>query len=121
MKSLTVSILIILGVFWLFYALFMPPTMAKGYETYAIVFEANLKNWASEKVAEGKLTESDVQEIFPENGSLSSGGEIRYGNLREMVSGIVESSAPPAWPSAILVVVGLMAAFRLKVRGGENQ
>ncbi len=75
--------------------------------------EANLKGWASGKVSEGKLTESDVQEIFPENYSLRFGGENLNKNFREMVEHIAQSSAPPIWPGVAIVSVGVIAAFRL--------
>jgi len=71
-------------------------------------FERDLKSWATDKVAEGKLTESDVKEIFPEGYALNLGGEVPDRDFRSMIDDISQLSAPPIWPGYILLSVGLL-------------
>lgn len=113
MKALLATTLIFLGGIWLFYATVVPVVMSTRAMSHAMQLEANLKGWASDKVLEGKLTEGDVREIFPENYSLRFGGENPNRNFREMVEHISRSSAPPIWPGIFLVVLGIIVAFRL--------
>jgi hypothetical protein len=113
MKALLATILIFLGGIWLFYATVVPVMMSTRAMSHVMQLEANLKRWASEKVSEGKLTEDDVREIFPENYSLRFGGENPNRSFREMVEHISRSSAPPIWPGVILVALGVIVAFRL--------
>ncbi len=113
MKKIIVTTLILLGGIWLFYATIVPSVMRNRALSDAMQLEANLKGWASGKVAEGKLTESDVREIFPGSYSLRFGGENPSRNFREMVERNAQSSAPPIWPGVVIVSVAVITAFRL--------
>src|SRR5690606_26043717 len=74
----------------------------------AMQLEANLKAWATQKVSEGKLVESDVEELFPEGYSLRFGGEHPTQNFREMIDHIAISSAPPVWPGCFMIAIGIL-------------
>ena len=80
--------------------------------SHAMQLETELKNWADEKISQGKLTQDDVQEIFPDDYSLRFGGESPTKNFREMMEHVAVSSAPPIWPFFIIAGVGIVAAFR---------
>ena len=79
--------------------------------------ELNLKNWMDEKVSEGRLQESDVNQIFPENYSLRFGGENPSRNFRQMIAEISKSSAPPTWPGVASILIGCIGA---KTRGNKK-
>jgi hypothetical protein len=112
MKALMVVTLILSGIVWLFYATMIPSMMRTRALSDAMQLEADLKRWAVEKVWEGKLDESDVQEIFPEQYALRFGGEHPDKNFREMIEHIAQSSAPPVWPGAFMILVGIIAGIR---------
>lgn len=73
----------------------------------ALQLEADLKRWLAEKVSEGKLDESDVQELFPQD-SLRFGGEHKNRNFLEMIDHIAQSSAPPVWPGEFMIGIGIL-------------
>jgi hypothetical protein len=106
MKGLMSATLIILGALWVFYATIIPAMMRTRALSDAMQLEANLKRWTSEKVYDGTLQESDVREIFPEGYALRFGGENPNKSFREMILDIARSSAPPAWPGVLSVLIG---------------
>ena len=77
----------------------------------AMQLEANLKGWAAEKVSEGKLDESDLQDLFPEGYSLRFGGEHPSRSFREMIDHIAVSSAPPVWPGWFMIAIGIIGVI----------
>ena len=113
MKALTVSTLIIFGGVWLYYTMFLASVARTSAMSDAMQLEADLIRWADDKIAEGKLKERDALEIFPKNNSLRFGGENPRRNFREMIEHTALISTPPLWPGVILVVVGVVGAFRL--------
>lgn len=113
MKALIVATLILIGGIWLFYATIVPTAARTGAISNAMALENELAGWASAKVAEGKLTRKDIQEIFSENYALRLGGESSTKNFRVMIEDIAESSVPPVWPGIILIVIGAVTAVLL--------
>lgn len=111
MKTLMIITLIVLGMLWVFFASAFPMAMRVGATSDAMQLERDLNVWATEKVAEGKLSESDVEEIFTEGYSLILGGERKDRNFREMIGHIAVSSAPPAWPGLVMILIGLLGAI----------
>ena len=71
----------------------------------AMQMEADLQRWAT-----GKVSESELIEIFPENYSLIFGGESKNRNFRRMIEEIAVSSAPPVWPGVASLLIGLAGA-----------
>ncbi len=98
--------LMTLGATWIFHATIIPTVMRTRAMSDAMQLEANLKAWTSEKVLDGKLQEDDVGEIFPQGYSLRFGGESPNKNFRKMISDISQSSAPPAWPGVLSILIG---------------
>ena len=70
-----------------------------------MAMEADLQIWAT-----GKVSESELIEIFPEDYSLIFGGESRNRNFRKMIEEIAVSSAPPVWPGVASLLIGLAGA-----------
>jgi hypothetical protein len=111
MKTLMILTLILLGGVWLFCASAVPMAMRTRAMSDAMQLESNLKGWATEKVSEGKLDESDLQDLFPEGYSLRFGGEHPSRNFREMIDHIAVSSAPPAWPGLFMIAIGIIGGI----------
>lgn len=106
MKALIIAAQILIGGIWLFYATIVPSAARTGAISDAMALENELAGWASGKVVEGKLTGSDIREIFSEDYALRLGGESPQKNFHEMIGDIAGSSAPPIWPGIILIVIG---------------
>jgi|GEM_PF-2299741 len=106
MKILMAASLILLGAFWILYATITPEVMKTRAMSDAMQLEANLKAWMTGKIHEGKLQESDIGEIFPEDYSLRFGGENPGKSFRQMISDISQSGAPPAWPGLFSILIG---------------
>jgi hypothetical protein len=106
MKALIIAAQILLGGIWLFYATIAPSAARTGAISDAMALENELAGWALGKVVEGKLTSSDIQEIFSEDYALRLGGESPKKNFHEMIEDIAGLSAPPIWPGIILIVIG---------------
>ena len=100
--------LIVSGVLWFFFATAKPMAMRVAATSDGAQFERDLKDWATNKVGEGKLTKSDVEELFPEGYALSLGGEVPDRDFRSMIGDISQLSAPPILPSYFLIFVGLL-------------
>lgn len=115
MKKLTVPTLILLGLYWVFFATIIPKVMGTRATSDAASFQASLHNWMLGKIEEGNLNESDLKDLFPDGySSLRVGGEKKNENHFQMIERISQSSAPPVWPGFISILVGLTAAFNLK-------
>lgn len=106
MKALMSTTLIVFGTIWVYYATIVPSMMRTRAVSNAMQLEANLKKWTTKKVLDGRLQDSDVQEIFLEGYALQFGGENPNKNFREMISDIARSSAPPIWPGVLSVLIG---------------
>lgn len=106
-----IATLILMGGIWLLCATAVPFAMRTRAMSDAFQLEADLKGWADGKVWEGKLKESDVQELFPQNYSLRFGGELPTRNFREMIDHIAQSSAPPEWPGLLMIGVGILGTI----------
>lgn len=76
MKTLMIMTLIVSSVLWFFFSTATSMAMRVAATSDGMQFESDLKRWATDKVAEGKLTERNVKEIFPEGYALSLGGEV---------------------------------------------
>lgn len=111
MKTLMIATLILFGGFWLLYGTVASTAMRMRAMSDAMSLETHLKAWAAEKVSDGKLAGSDVEELFPEGDSLRFGGERPGRNFREMIDDIVVSSAPPVWPAWIMIAIGILGAI----------
>ena len=106
MKALIIAAQILVGGIWMFYATIGPAKARTGATSDAMALENDLAGWASRKVVEGKLTNSDIREIFSEDYALRLGGEKSRKNFHDMIENISVSSAPPIWPGIILIVIG---------------
>jgi hypothetical protein len=93
MKALMSATLITFGAIWIFHATLVPSVMRNRAASNAMGLETNLKRWTSEKVYDGKLQDSDVLEIFPEESALRFGGENPNKNFREMIEVVPENGA----------------------------
>jgi hypothetical protein len=102
MKILMQATLIFFGVIWSYYATLNPRTMQIRAMSDASQMEADLNRWAT-----GKVSESDLLEIFPEKNSLRFGGENKHRNYRTMIQEVAVSSAPPIWPGITSMLMGL--------------
>ncbi|MBK1884704.1 hypothetical protein JIN85_19995 [Luteolibacter pohnpeiensis] len=111
MKMLMAATLVLFGAFWLFNATINRTVVRTNAISNAMQLEADLKKWAITKVDGGRLRESDVIEIFPEEYSLRFGGESRNRNFREMVSDIAQSGVPPLWPGVLVLLIGCLGAY----------
>ena len=98
--------LVLLGTIWLYYATINATMMRTRAMSDAMQMEADLKGWAM-----GKVSESELLDIFPENYSLRFGGEIKNRSFRMMIEEIAVSSAPPVWPGVASILIGLVGAF----------
>lgn len=115
MKVLMSVTLILLGILWIYCAIFVPYVMHARAMSDAMHFEAALNSWAAGKVNDGKLQPSDIEEIFPEGRSLLIGGENANQNFEEMVENIAQSCAPADWPGILSVLIGaagVVSCFR---------
>ena len=126
MKALIIATQILIGGIWLFYATIVPSAARTGAISEGMALENELAGWASRKVVEGKLTSSDIQEIFSDDYALRLGGESPKKNFREMIVDIAGSSAPPIWPGIILIVIGgvssvLLPSTPIRKRMAENK
>lgn len=102
--------LILLGGIWLHYATINPSIMRTRAMGDAAQLEMNLQRWAAGNISEGKLSENDVKEIFPDGYTLVFGGGNPNKDFREMIGDIAQSSAPPVWPGVVSIVLGFIGA-----------
>ena len=104
--------LVLSAIIWIVYVTVGLKVARMAAMSEAMQVEANLKSWASAKVSQGKLNESDVREVFPENESLRFGGEQPGRSFRQMIDHIAQSGAPPLWPGVLMGAVGLVGILR---------
>jgi hypothetical protein len=105
MKTLLTITLILVGTIWSYYATFNVMMMRTRAMSDAMQMEVDLQRWAT-----GKVSDSELFEIFPENDSLVFGGESKNRNFRKMIEEIAISSAPPLWPGVASLLIGLAGA-----------
>jgi hypothetical protein len=81
-----------------------------------------LKEWLEEKVTNGHLVDSDISEIYEDDGSLRLGVDTAYSrmNFSQMMDDSARSSAPPLWPGVLTVLIGFGGIFSLRA-GQETQ
>jgi hypothetical protein len=108
MKTTMAITLILLGAIWSYYATIHAKVMRTRAMSDAMQMESDLQGWAT-----GKVSESELLEIFPENYSLRFGGESKNRNFRVMIEEIAVSSAPPVWPGVASILIGLAGASTL--------
>ena len=96
--------LILLGTLWTYYATLNASMIQTRAMSDAMQMEADLKAWAT-----GKVSESELLEIFPEGYALRFGGERKDRNFRKMIGDISTSGVPPLWPGLLSVFAGLLA------------
>lgn len=119
MKALMAITLILFGSIWLFYATVHRSIVRTGAYSDAMALENDLHGWVMKKVLEGRLRESDVVEIFP-NDSMRLGGENKNRNFQTMISDIAQMGVPPVWPGIFAVVIGFFGAFSAKRSPSKN-
>jgi hypothetical protein len=105
--------LVLSAIIWIVYVTVGLKVARMAAMSEAMQVEAKLKSWASAKVSEGKLDESDVRELFPENESLRFGGEQPGRSFRQMIDHIAQAGAPPLWPGVFMMAVGSIEMLRL--------
>ena len=116
MKLIPPVTLILIGAFWLFHSLFLQMATTTSSASDAMQLELNLKNWMEEKRREGKLTNEDIIEVFPEGYLLALGGENPDQNFRELIEDISKRNPLPHWPGFIAICIGAFGLFTTNLK-----
>jgi hypothetical protein len=111
MRTAASITLILFGFLWLYWAMAIPMTMRMRALSDAKSFQYRLSTWMDEKVMDRKLNQPDIEELFSDRGALRWGGENPAENFDGMIQRIATSSAPPWWPGAAAILVGVMTLF----------
>ena len=98
----------LLGAAWLYFSDFQPSVMRTRAVSDAMQLQADLHAWANTKQRAGKLTQEDIDEIFPESYILVFGGETSGRNFNDMIAAIATPRLMPTWPAIAAILIGFM-------------